>query len=64
MSKGRCEGYIIEYVTVGKSVKVTAFDPITLTEAIIIGDKKTPQDDLAKIAVRKLEYIMQKNMDD
>lgn len=54
------EGYIVEYVVVGKSVKATAFDPVSLLEVSVIGARNTPRKHLAALAVRKLEYQMKK----
>jgi hypothetical protein len=54
------EGYIVEYVAVGGSMKVTAFDPITLTEASIIAPSGASQHDMATLAIRKLDYVLGK----
>lgn len=54
-------GYIIEYVVIGNSVKVTAFDPKTLKEVSVIGIRGLPKKNLANIAIRKLEYVIGKN---
>jgi hypothetical protein len=51
-------GYIIEYVTVGGSMKVTAFDQITLTEACIIAPQSASREEMAKLAIRKLRYVL------
>lgn len=61
MGNGNAQGgYIIEFLVVGKSVKVTAIDPETLTEVCIIGSPLMPRRFLAKQAVRKLEYMLAK----
>ncbi len=54
------EGYIVEFHKIGKSIKVTAFDPTTLTEACIVGSPNVSRQQLAELAVRKLRYILQK----
>lgn len=54
------EGYIIETYALGGSVKVTAIDPATGTEATIVGSPKATADELAQLAVRKLHYILGK----
>ncbi len=54
------DGYIVEYVAIGTSVKVTAFDPATLTEASIVAPSGASQQDMAQLAVRKLEYVLGK----
>ena len=55
------DSYIVEYVVMGKSVKVTAFDPVTLKEVSIIGAVTTTKKQLAKLAVRKLLYMIGKD---
>lgn len=61
MKKKSEQGYIVEYIAIGTSVKVTAFDPVTLTEVSVIGSTKTARADLDKLAVRKLEYMIGKS---
>ncbi len=58
------EGYIVEYYTVGNSVKVTAFDPVSLREVSIIGSPHTPRQHLAELAIRKLQYMQNKEKDE
>lgn len=50
------ENYIIEFYALGKFVKVTAIDPVTLTEASIVGDPNASKHELSKLAVRKLKW--------
>ena len=59
MKKNR-EGYIIEFIPHGASVKVSAIDPITGKEVSIVGDAKATQATLMDIAVKKLEYVLNK----
>ena len=54
------EGFIIEFHQIGGSVKVTAFDPVTLTEASIVGAASVSQEQLSQLAIRKLLYVMNK----
>jgi len=54
------DNFIIEFHTIGGSVKVTAFDPVTLTEAVIIGPTKATQKQLTDLAVKKLLYVLNK----
>jgi len=54
------DSYIVEYVVIGNSVKVTAFDPATLREVSIIGARTTEKKQLAKLAVKKLIYMNKK----
>lgn len=60
MSRESEDGYIIEYVTHGNSVKVTAIDPETGIEACIIGAAGAAPSDLAQLAIRKLHYVLEK----
>lgn len=52
--------YIIEFIPQGRFVKVTAVDPATGTEAVIVGDSRESQAVLSKNAVNKLEYMLKK----
>jgi hypothetical protein len=58
--KNNLEGIIIEYVTVGGSMKVTALDPKTLLEATIIAPISSTPREAAALAVRKLRYLKEK----
>ena len=49
---------LIEFRRVGAYVKVSAVDPITLTEVAIVGDPARGEAALKQAAVRKLEYVM------
>ena len=53
--------YYIEFYPVGNLIKVTAVDPITMKEAVIMGPINAAKDDLQKLAIQKLEYIINKN---
>lgn len=53
--------YIIEFVPQGRFVKVSAVDPATGTEAVIVGDAIKPQALLEHIAIQKLEFLLKKN---
>jgi hypothetical protein len=52
--------YLIEFVRVGNHVKVTACDPESGIEAMIIGPANATRKDLTDLAIRKLEYVMKK----
>ena len=54
------DDYIIEFVTLGSAMKVTAIDPETMREVSMIGDPKLPRRELAKAAVEKLLYVLEK----
>lgn len=55
------EGYIIEYTSLGGSVKVTAVDPETGVEASIVGAPSAGEQALAALAIRKLLYVLGKD---
>lgn len=52
--------YIIEYFTLGNSVKVSAIDAETGKEVSIIGATTQGREELARVAVQKLEYVLSK----
>lgn len=52
--------YIVEFKPQGRYVKVTAVDPATGTEAVIVGDASQPQQVLEHTAIRKLQYLLAK----
>ena len=62
MKKQSDDGYIIEYIELGGSMKVTAFDPRSLREVSIIAPPSTSRAELARLAIRKLHYV-EKNKD-
>lgn len=55
--------YIIEFITLGATMKVTAFDQETLLEASVVVPANTLEEEAAKLAVRKLHYVMGKKKD-
>jgi hypothetical protein len=57
-SKG---SYIIEFIPQGRYVKVTAVDPVTGIEAVIVGDAAQSQQTLERTAVQKLEFLLAKS---
>ena len=59
--RGRGGEIIIEFHYVGNAVKVSAIDPVTLTEVSIIGSPESGEEILKRTAVRKLEYVLAKN---
>lgn len=58
--KKRHEGYIIEYIELGGSMKVTAFDPKTLREVSIVVPPSATRSEMAKLAIKKLLYVQKK----
>ncbi len=60
---GRTEPYyevIYEFVRVGDYVKVSAVDPLSLTEVSIVGSPRADEETLKRTARRKLDYVLRK----
>ncbi len=55
------EGVIIEMIAIGRYVKVTAVDVSSGREVSIVGDPRRGERALREAAVRKLEYVMNKD---
>lgn len=53
--------YLIEVCQVGISMRVTALDPVTGQEAVIIGPSVAGPQALKSLAVRKLERKLNKH---
>jgi hypothetical protein len=51
---------LVEFVAIGNSVKVTAVDPATGLEAVIVGPAGAARNALAEAARRKLEFLKAK----
>lgn len=60
MPPSRQREYLVEFHHVGNAVKVSAVDPATNIEVSIVGDPAASQDELTRIAVQKLEYMLAK----
>ena len=54
--------YIVEFKPNGRYVKVTAIDPITGLEAVIVGDATQAQKILENTAIRKLEFLLKRGL--
>ena len=52
--------YIVEFVQVGDTVKVSAVDPRSMVEVSIVGPASAGETALQRTAVRKLEYVLAK----
>ncbi len=48
----------VEFIVQGGFVKVTAIDPITGTEASVMGPSHSPREPLSDAALRKLRYVL------
>ncbi len=58
---GLNQQYLLEFQRIHNTVKVTAVDPITGTEASIVGPANAGRAHLSRAAVNKLKYVMAKN---
>ena len=56
--------YIVEFVQVGQNVKVSAIDPMTLTEVSIVGSPRASKESLTRLVVQKLEFQLRKKVRD
>jgi len=52
--------YLVEFIVQGAYVRVAAIDPDTGTEAIAVGAASASKEELRRLAVRKLEYVLAK----
>lgn len=52
---------IIEFYPQGRYVKVSAMDPCTLTEVAIVGDPASGEEELRRIVLQKLDYVLERN---
>ena len=60
MDEDDTSSFLIEYQVLGKSVKVSAIDPATLTEVSIVGPASAGEEALARNAVNKLKFVLAK----
>ncbi len=51
---------IIEFISQGAYVKVSAMDSETLTEVSIVGDPNAGEERLRQLAIQKLNYVLSK----
>ncbi len=59
--KDAAEDVIVEFHRVGHAVKVSAFDPATLTEVSIVGAANMTEAQLTQAVLRKLDYVLKRN---
>ncbi len=52
---------IIEFQQIGNAVKVSAVDPVSMVEVSIVGPPDAGEETLKRTAIRKLEYVLDKN---
>ncbi len=51
---------LLEFHTVGDYVRVSAIDPVSNTEITLVGSRRASERELTRLAVRKLEYVLDK----
>ena len=49
---------IIEFYRMGHYIKVSAVDPVSLTEVSIVGSPQVGQTTLERTAIQKLRYVL------
>lgn len=54
------DDFIIEFIAMGNSVKVTCVDPKTGREVSTIGPANAPRSQLSQAAVKKMLYVLNK----
>ena len=54
--------YLLEFVVQGSYVRCCAIDPITGMEAVAVGAASASKDELSRLAIRKLEYVIAKKL--
>ena len=52
---------LFEFQKVGHILRVTAIDPDTGTEVIMVADPRQSQEHIKRLAARKLAYVLEKN---
>ncbi len=62
MSGRKRKEYLIEFISMGHTIKVCAVDPITKREVSIVGPATATEEELKRTAVRKLEYVLKKEL--
>ena len=55
--------YLLEFQRQGSYVRVAALDPATSTEIVMVGSAAASRDELTRLAVRKLEYVLAKKQE-
>ncbi len=52
--------FIVEFLRIGRFVKVSAIDPTSLVEVSIVGDPAAGEAMLERTAIRKLLYVLKR----
>lgn len=51
---------IVEFRRIGAALQVIAIDPATGIEVSMVGDPRLSQQELSRLAVRKLQFVLNK----
>ncbi len=54
----RDDDVIIEFIDMGRFIRVSAIDQATGIEVSMVGDPKAGKDTLSRLAARKLRYVL------
>ena len=49
---------LFEFVQKGRFVRVTAMDPVSKAEAVVVGDAASSPEILKRVALNKLRFVM------
>jgi hypothetical protein len=52
--------FILEFISMGNTVKVTCIDPKSGREVSTLGPANAPRSQLSKVAVNKMLYVLKK----
>ena len=58
----RDDDIIIEFIDLGRFVRVSAIDQATGTEVSMVGDPKAGKGTLSRLAARKLRYVLRNHV--
>ena len=50
--------YLLEFQRQGSYVRVAALDPVTGIEAVMVGAASASKDELSRLAIQKLKYVI------
>ncbi|MCF6195111.1 MAG: hypothetical protein L3J50_00295 [Emcibacter sp.] len=59
MNRGEGE-YLVEFIQVGSYMKVSAVDTVSGREVSIVGPASASRNQLSRVAVNKLKYVLAK----
>lgn len=60
MAQEKLSEVLFEFVQQGRFVRVTAMDPVSKAEAVLVGDASSSPEQLKRVALNKLRFVMSK----